>query len=283
MTRRELVDATYDAAERLNELKMQHGRISKRRGRGVARSIAEARALRSRLDDEMAHGRGGARRLQRSRGKYRASASPPYATSASCSGRGACSISESRRSRASSAAISASRAPRALAVAPCGHRVFNCLEAACARRLCGSRCRSCRSPRMTRCDARRHRGLLLERHCAWRMTAAALGGVVRFEFLPDFLRELPAGEPRTSRACRARPSGGPTPRCSPECAATDPGKTSAACGSCRSSRECRIRSSNARCASVPEKAVHLVAGRAERVGFRIFETADESAGQTDRR
>ncbi len=28
MTRRELVDATYDAAERLNELKVQHGRIS---------------------------------------------------------------------------------------------------------------------------------------------------------------------------------------------------------------------------------------------------------------
>ena len=50
MTRRELVDATYDAAERLNELKVQHGRISKRRGRGVARGIAAARALRSRLD-----------------------------------------------------------------------------------------------------------------------------------------------------------------------------------------------------------------------------------------
>ena len=50
MTRRELVDATYDAAERLNELKVRHGRLSKRRGRGVARGIAAARALRSRLD-----------------------------------------------------------------------------------------------------------------------------------------------------------------------------------------------------------------------------------------
>jgi B12-binding domain/radical SAM domain protein len=50
MTRRELVDATYDAAERLNELKVLHGRLSKRRGRGVARGIAAARALRSRLD-----------------------------------------------------------------------------------------------------------------------------------------------------------------------------------------------------------------------------------------
>ncbi len=58
MTRRELVDATYDAAERLNELKVQYGRISKRRGRRVARSIAEARALRTRLDQGIAQGRG---------------------------------------------------------------------------------------------------------------------------------------------------------------------------------------------------------------------------------
>ncbi len=56
MTRRELVDATYDAAERLNELKIRHGRLSKRRGRGVARAIAEARALRARLDEQMAQG-----------------------------------------------------------------------------------------------------------------------------------------------------------------------------------------------------------------------------------
>jgi B12-binding domain/radical SAM domain protein len=58
MTRRELVDATYDAAERLNELKVQHGRLSPRRGRRVASSIAAARALRSRLDAGMAHGNG---------------------------------------------------------------------------------------------------------------------------------------------------------------------------------------------------------------------------------
>jgi len=60
MTRRELVDATYDAAERLNELKVQHGRLSRRRGRRVASSIAAARALRSRLDAGMAHGNGDA-------------------------------------------------------------------------------------------------------------------------------------------------------------------------------------------------------------------------------
>ncbi len=56
MTRRELVDATYDAAERLNELKVEHGRLSKRRGRGVANGIAAARALRSRLDAGIANG-----------------------------------------------------------------------------------------------------------------------------------------------------------------------------------------------------------------------------------
>jgi B12-binding domain/radical SAM domain protein len=60
MTRRELVDATYDAAERLNELKVENGRLSKRRGRGVAKGIAEARNLRSRLDIGMAQGDVGA-------------------------------------------------------------------------------------------------------------------------------------------------------------------------------------------------------------------------------
>ena len=49
MTRAQLVDATYDAAERLNELKLQHGRISKRQGQTVAGHIREARNLRSRL------------------------------------------------------------------------------------------------------------------------------------------------------------------------------------------------------------------------------------------
>jgi B12-binding domain/radical SAM domain protein len=60
MSRRELVDATYDAAERLNELKVLYGRLSRRRGRGVARGIAAARALRARLDDGIARGLGAA-------------------------------------------------------------------------------------------------------------------------------------------------------------------------------------------------------------------------------
>jgi len=60
MNRSELVDATYDAAKRLNELKVMHGRISKRRGRGVANGIAAARALRARLDAGIAQGDQGA-------------------------------------------------------------------------------------------------------------------------------------------------------------------------------------------------------------------------------
>jgi B12-binding domain/radical SAM domain protein len=56
MTRRELVDATYDAAERLNELKIRHGRIPPRRGRKVAANIAAARALRARLESLLAQG-----------------------------------------------------------------------------------------------------------------------------------------------------------------------------------------------------------------------------------
>jgi hypothetical protein len=56
MTRRELVDATYGAAERLNEIKVRYARISPRRGRQVAARIAAARALRARLDAGLARG-----------------------------------------------------------------------------------------------------------------------------------------------------------------------------------------------------------------------------------
>lgn len=49
MTRAELVDATYDAAERLNQLKLEYGRISRQRARKVAEHISEARKLRQRL------------------------------------------------------------------------------------------------------------------------------------------------------------------------------------------------------------------------------------------
>jgi B12-binding domain/radical SAM domain protein len=49
MSRARLVDATYDAAERLNELKHRYGRISLRRSREVSKRIGEARRLRARL------------------------------------------------------------------------------------------------------------------------------------------------------------------------------------------------------------------------------------------
>jgi len=49
MSRAQMVDATYDAAERLNELKRRHGRISAKRARAVSQGIAEARTLRERL------------------------------------------------------------------------------------------------------------------------------------------------------------------------------------------------------------------------------------------
>jgi B12-binding domain/radical SAM domain protein len=54
MTRRELVDATYDAAERLNALKARHRRVPAREARAVSRRIAAARALRVRLDRAIA-------------------------------------------------------------------------------------------------------------------------------------------------------------------------------------------------------------------------------------
>jgi B12-binding domain/radical SAM domain protein len=60
MTRRQLVDATYDAAERLNALKVATGRLSKRRGRRVARGIAAARILRAELAAGVEHGVGAA-------------------------------------------------------------------------------------------------------------------------------------------------------------------------------------------------------------------------------
>jgi len=56
MTRARLVDATYDAAERLNELKRRYGYITEKRAKAVADGIAGARALRVRLNAAMADG-----------------------------------------------------------------------------------------------------------------------------------------------------------------------------------------------------------------------------------
>ena len=50
MTRRQLVDVTYDAAEELNALKLEYGRIKRSTAREVAQRIARARAIKQRLE-----------------------------------------------------------------------------------------------------------------------------------------------------------------------------------------------------------------------------------------
>jgi hypothetical protein len=49
MSREELVDVTYDAAEALNSLKLKYGRIESGRGQEVAERINRARGLKDRL------------------------------------------------------------------------------------------------------------------------------------------------------------------------------------------------------------------------------------------
>jgi radical SAM superfamily enzyme YgiQ (UPF0313 family) len=49
MTRARIVDATYDAAERLNELKLRHGRINAKTAAGVRARLTRARAIRAQL------------------------------------------------------------------------------------------------------------------------------------------------------------------------------------------------------------------------------------------
>jgi len=50
MSREELLAATYDAAEALNDLKLRYGRIDKARGQEVARHIKRTRDFKARLD-----------------------------------------------------------------------------------------------------------------------------------------------------------------------------------------------------------------------------------------
>jgi len=56
MSRARLVDATYDAAERLNALKRRYGYISPQQAGAVADGIAGARRLRARLNEAMRNG-----------------------------------------------------------------------------------------------------------------------------------------------------------------------------------------------------------------------------------
>ncbi|MGH9422317.1 MAG: TIGR04190 family B12-binding domain/radical SAM domain protein, partial [Thermoanaerobaculia bacterium] len=51
MTRKEIVDATYDAGERLNDLKERYGRIQRKTAAKVRARLQSARAIRSNLSD----------------------------------------------------------------------------------------------------------------------------------------------------------------------------------------------------------------------------------------
>jgi len=72
MTREQLVEATYEAGERLNALKLRYGRISRARGEQVARRIALARELRDRLDQLVEQGTTVGEEFERLRGEVRA-------------------------------------------------------------------------------------------------------------------------------------------------------------------------------------------------------------------
>ncbi len=53
MSRERLVDATYDAAERLNDIKLEYGHIDAKQARMVADGLAEARRLRVKLKESL--------------------------------------------------------------------------------------------------------------------------------------------------------------------------------------------------------------------------------------
>ena len=72
MTREQLVEATYEAGERLNALKVRHRRISSTRGEQVARRIWLARGLRDRLDELVDRGTTEGDEFERLRGEVHA-------------------------------------------------------------------------------------------------------------------------------------------------------------------------------------------------------------------
>jgi hypothetical protein len=263
MTRRELVDATYDAAEHLNELKVQHGRLSPRRGRRVARSIAAARALRSRLDAAYRHGGDAGRRPPRSEGGNIALQRLHRVRQARAVLAAPAVQFQDRRNQAHPAALRR----RALAVPAVrsttlrlSHLRLLPLGSAALRQRMQPRPgvavdagHAARSQRLVR--AGRLRRLLRERHRGRRMAAAALGGVIRLQFLPDLLRQLqPVGlvlRRCVELAAQVTPDLARTPGCG---APADRAGTPAARGSCRSWPGCRLDSNNARCACTPGTA-----------------------------
>ena len=72
MTREQLVEATYEAGEQLNALKVRYRRISRIRGEQVARRIWLARGLRDRLDELVDRGTTEGDEFERLRGEVHA-------------------------------------------------------------------------------------------------------------------------------------------------------------------------------------------------------------------
>ena len=72
MTREQLVEATYEAGEQLNALKVRYRRISPTRGEQVARRIWLARGLRDRLDELVDRGTTEGDEFERLRGEVHA-------------------------------------------------------------------------------------------------------------------------------------------------------------------------------------------------------------------
>lgn len=127
----------------------------------------------------------------------------------------------------------------------------------------------------------RHRRLFRERHGLVRMTAAALGGVVRFQFRPDFLRELQAV---TFILCgRVELTGHVTPDLGgglnmPHQARQECRRHVAVAAACPNTELIRIMNATR---VFLERRVHFVAGGAERIGFRIFEAGKEAAREAN--
>jgi len=124
------------------------------------------------------------------------------------------------------------------------------------------------------------RRLLRERHRGRRMTAAALGGVVRLQFRPDFLRQLQAmsfilrrrielpGHVSPNLGVRLDVPHEPRQECRRHVTVAAAGLNTE-----------RIRVMRAMRIFL-ERCVHFVAGGAEFVGFGIFQTGDEATRET---
>lgn len=129
--------------------------------------------------------------------------------------------------------------------------------------------------------ARRRRRLFRECHGGWRMTAATLGRVVRFQLRPDLLCER---QSMCFILCgRVELTGHVTPnfgRCLnvPHQAGKKCRRHVTVAAACLNSEYIRVMQA---LRVLLEGRAHFVAGRAELIGFGIFETTEEAAGKSD--